>query len=190
MAANLDVDRSRVDYDLFDDCARSVTIAANLLRARAVLALILFANACTSADVNAPKPTIRSELPTVRSEIYRGHFAVFSCVLNTSPNWEQINECGRRAIEDQEKKAVSAPFLLGAYLETWSDIHMAVMLRKTEEGERNAAGWLDLLRRQQEKTGISGEQMCQATDMDCDALQRDLRAAEFSYGAATRDQAR
>jgi hypothetical protein len=125
----------------------------------------------------------------VSGEIYRGHFAVFSCVLNTSPNWEQVNECGRRAIEDQEKKPVSAPFLLGAYLETWSDIHMAVMLRQTE-GERNAAAWLDLLMRQQEKTGISGEQMCEAAEMDCDALQRDLRAAEFSYGAARRDQAK
>ena len=157
-----------------------------MLRARAALILILLTHACTSLDVNVPKPTI---LP-IQSEIHRGYLAVFNCVLNTSPLSHQINRCGQSAIDDNvEKQTASDPFLLGVYLETWFTLHLAVMLRKQEAAERNAAEWLDRLRRQQEKTRISDEEMCEATKMECDELQRDLKQAELTYGPLTRERA-
>lgn len=167
--------------------ARTLGIAANLLSARSVLTLTLFATACTSANVEPPRPPT---IPPIRSEIYRGHSAVFNCVVEGSPDWIRISQCGRRAIDDNvAKETVSDPFLLGAYLETWFDLNMAVDLHRTNAAEDEAAVWLELLTHQQSNLGVSDEQMCEAVDMDCDVLQRDLRRAELTYGALTRDQA-
>lgn len=144
-----------------------------------ILALLVFMNASSSADLDT---LVEPAKPTVRSEVYRGTTSVFGCAMKAGVNWYAISQCGHRARDDNiQKNNATDPFLLGVYLQTWADSHIAAIGTKDQSAQRSARGWLDLLRRQQQKIGLSDSDMCSAAKMTCNVLSRMFKEASASY---------
>ena len=144
-----------------------------------MLAFLVFMNASSSANLDTP---VEPPKPTVRSEIYRGTTSVFGCAMKAGVNWYAISQCGHRARDDNiQKNNATDPFLLGVYLQTWADSHIAAIGTKDPSAQRSARSWLDLLTRQQQKIGLSDSDMCSAAKMTCNVLSRMLKEAAASY---------
>lgn len=133
-----------------------------------VCGFFLIVNNVMAVDLDAP---VEKKI-TVKSEIERGHSAVFDCRLHLLPgSIIGIQDCVFNAIDSNKQKNTDTDaFILGAYFEGWSDaaIYVSVLSEngRAKDSDMQGTGFLyKQFKKSQEKLGIDDAALCDAVHL-------------------------
>ena len=120
-----------------------------------------------AASLDAPAEPPR---PTIGSEIYRGNYAIYDCDKGTS-NHLLLSQCVSRlhSLNVQGNTATEA-FSLGLFFGAWVNGDIIVRNRNTPEAIRAAEMDLRLAEQYRVKLGLTFDDVCTATKMNCNIL--------------------
>jgi len=147
----------------------------------ALLLLVLSASlAYGQAPVDLDAPATKKV--TVKSELERGHSAVFDCALKQSPlDFEAHERCTFRVLdENKQKNTDTDAFVLGAYYETFaklSSLHSVLQERPDREARgftsltQKVRFWFKQFRDKQKEMGIDDKTLCSVLKVNFEVMQ-------------------
>lgn len=141
-----------------------------------VIMILLVANVCWAADLNAPA----QKQITVGSEINRGNNEMFSALLDTGINFTDVSRVAFGVLDKNKSNNTDTDaFLLGAYFEIWNKY----AIKLDNENSRSYYGettwlkaqnscklWFKEFRKMEEKLNIDDKTLCETINVNYEVM--------------------